>query len=389
EQVLFTAPATGNYTITIEAASVPIGPQGYAVVATGGVGPGVGPQLRYESHRIVDAVPLANDDAVLDPGETITLPVTISNNAGQSLTGVRGELVADRPEWLRITERYAAWPDMSAGELAESLTPHFEMVVSPDAPCGESIGLSLTTYSDQTEAEPNRFGVEIGVKGSNYPGPTLDIPKNFLGTVDSVIEVTEDTELRDLDVTVDISHGNVGEMIVLLTSPEGTTVTLHNRSRAGEANLRVRYDRERLPDGPGDMGDFVGESALGQWTLSISDNRNTSVPAGRLNGWTLHVNGEPSLNCNALECGDAVPGETSGLELERLGSDVKFSWQATVAAAGYHVLESSTITLGDPLLTGRTSGETEFTDIGGAEELPVGLTTYRVRATNSCGWEGP
>ncbi len=389
EQVLFDAPAAGSWTVEVVASSVAIGPQGFALVATGGVSPTSGPRLSHDGHRLVDDPPLGSGDGILDPGETLRLPVQIANRGNEAATAVTGSLRVDRDDWARITLRSGQWPDLAAGASAEMLEPFYELTVAPDAPCGQMLHFTQTTDSAETEAQDSRFAIPIGNLERDYPdGPPLDLPSSFLGARESPQDVPDEALVGEVDVSVDITHGDVSELLVILVSPAGTQVTLHNRSHAGDQDLKLRYDRDRQPDGPGSLDDFKGEAAQGTWTLLVNDNRESAVPPGRLNGWTLHLRADRALECSPLECSDPLPGSTTGLRIRRQGGDLVHSWQATVGAAGYHLLESDVATMDGAVLTGKTDGATEYLQTDGAASSPP-LRFFQVRATNSCNWEGP
>ncbi len=104
-------------------------------------------------------------------------------------------------------------------------------------------------------------------------------------TLASAITISGDLTVSDLDVSVDITHTYIGDLRVHIESPAGTVVTLHNRTGSGTDNIVTTYDALTAPDGPGTMADFLGESTLGTWYLSITDN--AAGDTGKLNGWCL------------------------------------------------------------------------------------------------------
>jgi hypothetical protein len=90
-------------------------------------------------------------------------------------------------------------------------------------------------------------------------------------------------------VYVDLTHTYIGDLIVEVTSPEGTTVRLHNRTGSGSDNIVGWYDSELTVDGPGALSDFAGESSAGEWQIWVSDNVGSDT--GTLNTWCVHVYG--------------------------------------------------------------------------------------------------
>ncbi len=391
EQVLFTTPAVGVYTVEVIGAFVPQGPQGFALVATGAVEVRAGgASLKYKSHRLLDSTPLGNNDSTLDPGETAVVPVTLDNRSNDTMTSVTGSLIVDRPDLVRITRVAAGWPDLAARTTTETLAPHFEITASPGATCGQALLFTLTSCADQLpESQTSNFTLEIGNPRRDYPnGEPKNLPKKFFGVITSTQSVADNALVRELDVTVDITHGNVGELQVTLASPSGKRVTLHSRSHNGDVNLQLRYDRDRAVDGPETLADFIGDQAQGVWQLAVNDNVDSSVPGGRINGWTLHLTADRALTCSPLSCGAPTPALVPGLLLSKQGADLRFDWTTTPNASGFHVLRADTAQFAAPALVSKVGAVLSALEVdGAAASMPI--TFYQVRGVNSCNWEGP
>ncbi len=115
--------------------------------------------------------------------------------------------------------------------------------------------------------------------------PSLSIPDGETSGVSTSINVSLDKELTSIKVDLDLTHTYVGDLIVRLTSPAGTTVTLHDRSGGSNDNIVGTY-----PDGltPAESLDaFLGENMQGDWTLFVSDNAGWDT--GTINEWCLHL----------------------------------------------------------------------------------------------------
>lgn len=138
----------------------------------------------------------------------------------------------------------------------------------------------------------------------------FDIPDNDpLGRPDTLF-IDDDRLILDLDVSLNVDHTWVGDLIFRLTHEEsGQTITLINQpgfsarsDGCGEDDLRVILDDEITgvaeekcsptvaaisgiyrPQVP--LASFDGESASGAWTLTVSDNGRSDQ--GRLNEWCL------------------------------------------------------------------------------------------------------
>jgi subtilisin-like proprotein convertase family protein len=112
----------------------------------------------------------------------------------------------------------------------------------------------------------------------------------------STIDVDRTGLVGSVAVTVDLTHPEPEQLRMLLTSPDGTTVVLHDPdSASGSAKdqgvvaggIAATYPHDREP--VGSLGRFAARPAAGRWTLTIENDR-TAAAAGDdavLIGWSL------------------------------------------------------------------------------------------------------
>ena len=107
--------------------------------------------------------------------------------------------------------------------------------------------------------------------------------------------------IADVNVALDITHTYDGDLQVILVSPTGTELQLFGGVGGGGGNFSgtVLDDEAGAPMGEGAapftgryrplnaLAAFDGQSALGDWTLRITDQAGQDV--GSLNGWSLEV----------------------------------------------------------------------------------------------------
>ncbi len=112
-------------------------------------------------------------------------------------------------------------------------------------------------------------------------------PFTFIGdntTITDAITIDTSNLLIDhVEVLLDLSHTYIGQLIVTLTSPDGTTSVLVDEPGNGSAsqdNIKFTLDSVQ----------FWGETGEGTWTLSVTDT--ASGYTGRLNSWTLSLFGD-------------------------------------------------------------------------------------------------
>jgi subtilisin-like proprotein convertase family protein len=130
----------------------------------------------------------------------------------------------------------------------------------------------------------------------------------------SVLSITADETITDLNVNLDISHTWVGDVIVTLESPAGTVVTLMDQPGVpdsafgcSEDDILATFDDEGTNPvedecnvGPAIGGvvipqemlsAFDGESTAGDWTLTVSD-AEPAFDDGVLNSWGIEYSYE-------------------------------------------------------------------------------------------------
>ena len=164
ETVLLPVAEPGRWSVRVRGAAVNQGTQGYALLATGGLGAGRGGALRYAAHAVDDTGPRANGNGLADPGETIAVRVDLLNLRGSPATAVTATLYSAAFERAGVTAGRAAFPDIPPESVAGSSPPHFEVAVSPDAPCGEVLPFVVRAV-DGTGVSESAFGLPVGAAG--------------------------------------------------------------------------------------------------------------------------------------------------------------------------------------------------------------------------------
>ncbi len=128
----------------------------------------------------------------------------------------------------------------------------------------------------------------IPVTETSYvSSPGLAIPDNDAAGVFDTVNVTEAGGIYGVTIEADISHYAIGQLVITLTSPQGTEVTLHNRSGGTVDDVTGVWPTSLFVDGPGSLNDFLGENATGAWTLKVSDHQLGAL--GTINNWGLNL----------------------------------------------------------------------------------------------------
>jgi len=113
--------------------------------------------------------------------------------------------------------------------------------------------------------------------------PNLTIPDNKPQGVSSVIPITQTRVISSVKVGVEITHPYIGDLRVILTSPDNTEVILHNRHGASANDIIKTYDVHNSPG----LAALSGTLVAGDWRLTVSDHARRDV--GELRRWNLEI----------------------------------------------------------------------------------------------------
>lgn len=155
----------------------------------------------------------------------------------------------------------------------------------------------------------------ISCQTYNSTDTPLNIPDNNLAGVNSIINVPTTSLISDVNVTINITHTFVGDLILKLISPAGSEVILSNRRGGGGDNyVGTTFDDDAVnliangvapftgtfqPEGS--LASFNGQFSGGNWILNVSDNAGLDV--GDITSWTLEICGSPQTDTD----GDGIP----------------------------------------------------------------------------------
>ena len=119
----------------------------------------------------------------------------------------------------------------------------------------------------------------------------------------SQITISQNVNIRDLNIVVNISHTYRADLVISIQSPSGRVVTLSNRRGGWGADfLNTLFDdsaaskisnfsstsNSRGSFAPeSSLGIFNGTNAKGTWTLIVEDKATGDT--GTLNGWSLNI----------------------------------------------------------------------------------------------------
>jgi glucose/arabinose dehydrogenase/subtilisin-like proprotein convertase family protein len=172
----------------------------------------------------------------------------------------------------------------------------------------DQVGANVTTYSDTgvqpgtsyqysvfaTNAVGNAGGSNVAtanvpaasgtVTATRNENPALAIPDNDAQGATSRLNVTGAGSIQSMQITVDIRHTWRGDLVLQLTSPAGTAITLFdvNDNDDGD-NVQGTFPTTLVPNES--LSNFNGEEVNGVWSLRVYDTQGQDL--GDIRSWTL------------------------------------------------------------------------------------------------------
>lgn len=286
----------------------------------------------------------------------------------------------------------------TTGSLEPNTTHYWR--VKPVNECGE--GIFSTPFSFTT----------IAVNCNTFPATDLPLAISDEGTptISSTIIVVDDLPVTDVNVTLNIEHTYVSDLVITIESPEGTVVTLTSNSCGDLMDIDAVFDDEgndfvcgSMPalSGTikplGSLAAFNGESSAGPWILTIDDQFN--IDGGALNVFSLEICVEGSFKPDTDGDGvfdedDLCPGTPAGAEVNVDGCEVfrfspdNFTISATSESCigsndGNIVIEAATTLDYSVNVSGNgTDVDASFTDTYTLNNISGGSYTVCINATD-------
>jgi Tol biopolymer transport system component/subtilisin-like proprotein convertase family protein len=298
--------------------------------------------------------PGSDGDGLLEPGEDGLLKVFVINQGATYARNLTGTVTSSTPG-VTVTSGVSDYPDIPSpiGNIFGGIdntpitvnnTP-FTFSLAPNFPCMADIQFAFTvTQAGTNFSQTFNFTIPTAPSvsprtGGRFNGPPVAIPDNDPAGADIPVEVSGSVgNLAKIIFTtygglcstdagsslVGLNHSAVGDLVLRLTSPQGTTVTLvdraggigHNFCRLTLDDSGTRSIQELLeaeapfrgrfkPANP--LAAFNGENPRGTWVLNVSDQAPGDT--GYLREFSLSITG--SFQCDLSP--DAMPTPTPEL----------------------------------------------------------------------------
>lgn len=335
----------------------------------------------------------------------------ISNVRAQNVTGNSATILwdTDEPADSSVTHDTTTPPAAGSAGSAALVTGH-SILVTGLSPCTQYFYFVGSTDAAGNATSATNGGTYYTFTTGVNVNPTYastDVPKTILdnSVANSVINVTDNKPVLDVDVKVNITHTYTGDLELRLIGPNSVVVLLaDNRGGGGDNFVNTVFDDEATTPIASGTAPYTGSfkpeqllsgldgiNAAGTWTLRVNDTAN--IDTGSLTGWSLTLTYPaqacgPSLEYQSSTKNDVCNGSGSGgaNTVVEPGEDVSLPITAHNNGTNPTTGVSGTLSTTTPGIT-ITDGVATYPDIpadGSASSNPDHVA-FKVGETVSCG----
>lgn len=295
----------------------------------------------------------------IDPGETVTVSLSLGNNGAVATRNLTATIVASGNVVLAGQAGLTGAPESvkSYGAISPGgafVTRQFTFTAS--GACGGTFPVKLNLKDGDEDFGTVNFNFTLGTLGTagqtfSYNGGAVKIPDGDARGVSIPLTVSGfPGNLADLNFRIDgteciadrgatavgVDHSWVGDLVFRLTSPAGTTVTIINRA-GGSGNSGRNFCRTVLDDDAANalsintvaasgapftgtfkpsnpLSAFDGENPNGIWTLTVIDS--FSGDNGNVRAFSLSLTGFACCSTGCLDvAGLSATGGAAGSQV--------------------------------------------------------------------------
>jgi subtilisin-like proprotein convertase family protein len=167
---------------------------------------------------------------------------------------------------------------------------------------------SIAVFDDD---DPNdKWFLEVQDDQAGVSGVLNSWSLDLSTAVEQSVTITDDITVEKVEVVLDVTHPNRGDLEVVLISPDGTeSVLAQEHDDEGNDYTRWVFTSARN----------WGESAKGEWKLRVSDLATENT--GTWNAWKLNVYGaRPTVSIQATDPDATEGGDAGEFTLTRTGN---------------------------------------------------------------------
>ncbi len=220
-------------------------------------------------------------NVILKPGTTVDLRLKAKNAASQVLHGLQGTLSTQDLPGAVFEEANLRWEDIPSGASLYSENAA-RLRIPASAKCGLNFHTNVNLKAGSRELTLTKewvLGRNEGVAKS-YASTQLPQPIKDFKTASAVLKASDakwqaDTKVLKAELKFDLTHSFLGDLIISLKAPDGTTTQVYKGSGRGQGSLHFNAEIPALK----------GKNISGDWTLLVKDS--AASDEGTLSSFTL------------------------------------------------------------------------------------------------------
>lgn len=215
-----------------------------------------------------------NNDGALDPGEIFDLSLLLANEGSSAYFNIQAS-ASSVGSSLVIDQARSDFPNLAAGTQVWQAAP-FRVHISRDATCGATLPIQVN-LTDGAFADEFSHSIKLGKEVATpqvSTTPAVDIPDSTDAGIQSAVTVAAPGSYQTIEISVDITHPYVGDLVVTLVGPDGQERMVHNRAGGASDNLAQTFSIVE-----------AGTTSAGVWTLKVADKAASDI--GKLNSWGI------------------------------------------------------------------------------------------------------
>ena len=212
------------------------------------------------------------DNGGFGPGETGKIFITVTNTGNDKIVNAKLSPVANK--CIATMNGNIAIPALNPGEsvrVAQAINVKLNTECANDAFAlfdlrGAYQGIGSLGLAAQGQFVVGRYGT------FEFNNPALDLAVPDQGEIALPFEVKNVNVLKNLNLNIKITHTYIGDIVINLVAPDGTTVNLRNNQGGGDDNLDLTLDADFPP-----FQTIYGKNAVGTWKLIFKDTAKSDT----------------------------------------------------------------------------------------------------------------
>ena len=155
-----------------------------------------------------------------------------------------------------------------------------------------------------------------------YDSSNMAITDDWGGFDETTITVPGNFNLSDVNISVDIAHTYLSDLLISVLSPDGTEIKLFERECSDNVDLNIVFDDSGvvLDCNSPTTGTFKPSESLtilnnelgnGTWTIRVNDNGALDI--GTLNSWTVEICSTQVIEIFPEDFFNIYPNPSSGI----------------------------------------------------------------------------